>query len=87
DLFNIPLVNLHDTPGFWIGSKEEWKGILRHGAKMLYAYSTATVPMVTCIIRKAYGGAYPAMCSKTIGADFMLAWSIAEIAIMGAELP
>ncbi len=84
DLFNIPLVNLHDTPGYWIGSSEEWKGILRHGAKMLYAYIDATVPKVTVIVRKSYAGAYLGMCSKDTGADFVFAWPIARVTIVGA---
>jgi acetyl-CoA carboxylase carboxyltransferase component len=85
DLFNIPLVNLHDTPGYWIGSSEEWKGILRHGAKMLYAYIDATVPKVTVIVRKSYAGAYLGMCSKDTGADFVFAWPIAKVSIVGAS--
>ncbi|MBW2145658.1 MAG: acyl-CoA carboxylase subunit beta [Deltaproteobacteria bacterium] len=85
DLFNIPLVNLHDTPGYWIGSKEEWKGILRHGAKMLYAYIDATVPKISVIIRKSYAGAYLGMCCKDTGADFMYAWPNARVTIVGAE--
>ncbi len=85
DLFNIPLVNLHDTPGYWIGSKEEWKGILRHGAKMLYAYIDATVPKVSVIIRKSFAGAYLGMCCKDTGADFMYAWPNARVTIVGAD--
>jgi acetyl-CoA carboxylase carboxyltransferase component len=84
DLFNIPLVNLHDTPGYWIGSSEEWKGILRHGAKMLYAYIDATVPKVTVMVRKSYAGAYLGMCSKDTGADLVFAWPIAKATIVGA---
>jgi acetyl-CoA carboxylase carboxyltransferase component len=85
DLFNIPLVNLHDTPGYMIGSREEWKGILRHGAKMLYAYIDATVPKVTIILRKSYAGAYLGMCCKDTGADFVFAWPNARVTIVGAE--
>lgn len=85
DLFNIPLVNLHDTPGYWIGPKEEWKGILRHGAKMLYAYIDATVPKITVILRKSFAGAYLGMCCKDTGADFVFAWPIARVTIVGAE--
>jgi len=85
DLFNIPLVNLHDTPGFWIGPEEEWRGILRHGAKMLYAYIDATVPKITIVVRKSYAGAYLAMCCKDTGADFMFAWPQAKITIVGAD--
>ena len=85
DCFNIPLVNFVDVPGFIPGPQEEQKGIIRHGAKVLYAYSEASVPKVTIITRKAYGGAYIAMCSKHLGADFVYAWPKAEIAVMGAE--
>ncbi len=83
--FNIPLVNLVDVPGFMPGLAQERDGIIRHGAKMLFAYAAATVPKITVIMRKAYGGAYLAMCSKDMGADFVLAWPCAEIAVMGAE--
>ena len=85
DLFNVPLVNLHDTPGFWIGPEEEWKGILRHGAKMLFAYIDATVPKITFVLRKSYAGAYLAMCCKDTGGDFMFAWPQAKITIVGAD--
>ena len=85
DAFNIPLLNLVDVPGFLPGIGQEYGGIIRHGAKMLYAYSEATVPKVTLIIRKAYGGAYLAMCSKDLGADQVFAWPNAEIAVMGPE--
>ncbi len=85
DLFNIPLVNLHDTPGFWIGPQEEWRGILRHGAKMLFAYIDATVPKITFILRKSYAGAYLAMCCKDTGADFMFSWPQAKVTIVGAD--
>ncbi len=85
DSYNIPLLTLVDVPGFLPGPDEEQKGIIRHGAKVIYAYSEATVPKVTLITRKAYGGAYIAMCSKHLGADFVYAWPKAEIAVMGAE--
>lgn len=85
DSFNIPLLNLVDVPGFLPGTEQEYGGIIRHGAKMLYAYSEATVPKVTLIIRKAYGGSYLAMCSKDLGADQVFAWPNAEIAVMGPE--
>ncbi len=83
--FNVPLVNLVDVPGFMPGLAQERGGIIRHGAKMLFAYAAATVPKITLIMRKAYGGAYLAMCSKDMGADFVFAWPCAEIAVMGAE--
>jgi len=85
DAFNIPLLNLVDVPGFLPGTDQEYGGIIRHGAKMLYAYSEATVPKVTLIVRKAYGGAYLAMCSKDLGADQVFAWPSAEIAVMGPD--
>ena len=85
DAFNIPLLTFVDVPGFIPGPQEEQKGIIRHGAKVIYAYSEASVPKVTVITRKAYGGAYIAMCSKHIGADYVYAWPKAEIAVMGAE--
>lgn len=85
DAFNIPLLNIVDVPGFLPGTQQEYGGIIRHGAKMLYAYSEATVPKVTLIVRKAYGGAYLAMCSKDLGADMVLAWPSAEIAVMGPQ--
>ena len=85
DCYGIPLVTFVDVPGFIPGPQEEQKGIIRHGAKVIYAYSEATVPKITVIIRKAYGGAYIAMCSKHLGADFVYAWPKAEIAVMGAE--
>ncbi|MCX5907707.1 MAG: acyl-CoA carboxylase subunit beta [Deltaproteobacteria bacterium] len=85
DLFNIPLVNLHDTPGFWIGPHEEFRGILRHGAKMLFAYIDASVPKISIILRKSYAGAYLAMCCKDTGADFMFAWPQAKVTIVGAD--
>ncbi len=83
--FNIPLVTLVDVPGFLPGVAQEHGGIIRHGAKMLFAYSAATVPKVTVVLRKAYGGAYIAMCCKDLGADKVYAWPTAEIAVMGAE--
>ena len=85
DAFNIPLVTLVDVPGYLPGSAQEHGGVIRHGAKLLYAYSEATVPKLTLILRKAYGGAYLAMCSRHLGADVVLAWPQAEIAVMGPE--
>lgn len=85
DAFNIPLLNIVDVPGFLPGTQQELGGIIRHGAKMLYAYCEATVPKVTLITRKAYGGSYLAMCSKDLGADLVLAWPSAEIAVMGPQ--
>lgn len=85
DSFNIPLLTLMDVPGFLPGTNQEYGGIIRHGAKMLYAYSEATVPKVTVITRKAYGGSYIAMCNKELGADMVLAWPTAEIAVMGPD--
>ena len=85
DCFSIPLVNLVDVPGFLPGKQQERGGIIRHGAKMIFAYSSATVPKVTVILRKAYGGAYIAMCAKGLGADAVFAWPCAEIAVMGAQ--
>ena len=83
--FNIPLLTFVDVPGFLPGVQQEYGGIIRHGAKMLFAYSAATVPKITVILRKAYGGAYLAMCAKDLGADRVIAWPTAEIAVMGAE--
>jgi methylmalonyl-CoA carboxyltransferase large subunit len=83
--FNIPLVTFVDVPGFLPGVDQEYGGIIRHGAKMLFAYSAATVPKITVVLRKAYGGAYLAMCGKDMGADRVVAWPTAEIAVMGAE--
>ena len=85
DCFNIPLLTLVDVPGFFPGSQQEQNGIIRRGAKLLYAYSEATVPKITLIMRKAFGGAYIAMNSKGMGADVVFAWPIAQIAVMGAE--
>src|SRR5579862_8941723 len=83
--FNIPLVTFVDVPGFLPGVEQEYGGIIRHGAKMLFAYSATTVPKITLVLRKAYGGAYLAMCGKDLGADRVVAWPTAEIAVMGAE--
>lgn len=83
--FNIPLLTLVDVPGFLPGVRQEHGGIIRHGAKMLFAYSAATVPKITIVLRKSYGGAHLAMCSKDLGADRVLGWPTAEIAVMGAE--
>ncbi|HON57996.1 MAG TPA: carboxyl transferase domain-containing protein [Smithella sp.] len=85
DAFNIPLLTFTDVPGYMPGTHQEWAGIIRHGAKLLHAYSEATVPKITVIARKAYGGAYIGMCSKQLGADYVMAWPTAEIAVMGAE--
>lgn len=85
DAFNIPVLNMVDVPGFLPGTGQEYGGIIRHGAKMLYAYSEATVPKITLIVRKAYGGAYIGMCNKELGADMVFAWPSAEIAVMGPQ--
>ncbi|MBO9136476.1 acyl-CoA carboxylase subunit beta [Rhizobium sp. B230/85] len=85
DAFNIPILTLVDVPGFLPGTSQEYDGVIKHGAKLLFAYSQATVPMVTLITRKAYGGAYDVMASKHIGADVNYAWPTAEIAVMGAK--
>ena len=85
DAFNIPLLTLMDIPGYLPGSDQEHAGVIRHGAKVLYAYSEATVPKITVILRKAYGGGYIAMCSHHLRADFVFAWPTAEIAVMGPE--
>ena len=85
DAFNIPLVTLEDVPGFLPGTHQEWGGIIKHGAKLLYAYAEATVPKITVITRKAYGGAYDVMSSKHIRGDVNLAWPSAEIAVMGPK--
>ena len=85
DAFNIPLVTFVDVPGFLPGTAQEWGGIIRHGAKLLYAYCEATVPKLAVITRKAYGGAYDVMSSKHIRADFNFAWPTAEVAVMGPE--
>ncbi len=85
DAFNIPIVTFEDMPGYLPGADQEHAGVIRHGAKVLYAYSEATVPKITVILRKAYGGGYIAMNSRHLGADFMFAWPTAEIAVMGPE--
>ncbi|MFP4165990.1 MAG: acyl-CoA carboxylase subunit beta [Opitutales bacterium] len=85
NIYNIPLVSMVDVPGFMPGLEQERGGIIRHGAKMLFAYAASTVPKVTLIMRKAYGGAYLAMCSADMGADMVFAWPTAEIAVMGAQ--
>ncbi len=85
DCFNIPLLVLVDVPGFLPGTDQEWRGIITNGAKLLYAFSEATVPRISLITRKAYGGAYDVMNSKHIGADLNFAWPSAEIAVMGAK--
>ncbi|MGD0909993.1 MAG: carboxyl transferase domain-containing protein [Candidatus Acidiferrales bacterium] len=85
DCFNIPLLTIADVPGYLPGTDQEWNGVIRHGAKLLWCYSEATVPKMTLITRKNYGGAYIAMCSRHLGADMTLAWPTAEIAVMGAE--
>ena len=85
DAFNIPIITFCDVPGFLPGTAQEWGGIIRHGAKLLYAYAEATVPKITVITRKSYGGAYDVMGSKHLGADFNFAWPTAEVAVMGPE--
>jgi methylmalonyl-CoA decarboxylase subunit alpha len=85
DAFNIPMLTIADVPGYLPGSNQEWGGIIRHGAKLLWCYSEATVPKLLLITRKDYGGSYLAMCSKHLGADMAFAWPTAEIAVMGAE--
>ncbi|KPC99424.1 Methylmalonyl-CoA carboxyltransferase 12S subunit [Geobacillus sp. BCO2] len=85
DSFNIPIITFEDVTGFFPGVKQEHGGIIRHGAKILYAYSEATVPKITVILRKAYGGAYVALNSKSIGADVVYAWPNAEVAVMGPQ--
>jgi acetyl-CoA carboxylase carboxyltransferase component len=85
DAFNIPLLTIADVPGYLPGSDQEWQGIIRHGAKLLWCYSEATVPKITLVTRKDYGGSYLAMCSQDLGADMVIAWPTAEIAVMGAS--
>jgi propionyl-CoA carboxylase beta chain len=85
DAFNIPVISFVDVPGFLPGTDQEWNGIIRRGAKLLFAYAEATVPLVTVITRKAYGGAYDVMGSKHLGADINLAWPTAQIAVMGSQ--
>ena len=82
---NIPIITLEDVPGFLPGTSQEWGGIIRHGAKLLYAYAEATVPKLTVILRKAYGGAYDVMSSKHIRGDYNVAWPTGELAVMGAD--
>jgi acetyl-CoA carboxylase carboxyltransferase component len=84
DAFNVPLLTIADVPGYLPGSQQEWGGIIRHGAKLLWCYSEATVPKLLLVTRKDYGGSYLAMCSKDLGADMAFAWPTAEIAVMGA---
>jgi len=85
DLFNIPVITLHDTPGYMIGSDQDWKGILRHGAKLLFAWADATVPLIAILVRKSYAGAYVGMLNKGVGADFVFAWPTARVTIVGAD--
>jgi propionyl-CoA carboxylase beta chain len=85
DAFNIPIVTFEDVPGFLPGTAQEWGGIIKNGAKLLYAYCEATVPKVTVVVRKAYGGAYDVMSSKHVRGDYNIAWPTAELAVMGAE--
>ena len=85
DAFNIPVLTFADVPGYMPGTEQEWAGIISHGAKLLHAYSEATVPKITVVTRKDYGGSYIGMCSKSLGADYIMAWPTAEIAVMGAE--
>jgi propionyl-CoA carboxylase beta chain len=85
DAFNIPVLTFVDVPGFLPGTGQEWGGIIRRGAKLIYAYAEATVPKITVIMRKAYGGAYDVMGSKHLGGDINLAWPTAQIAVMGAQ--
>ena len=85
DAFNLPLITFVDTPGFLPGVDQEYQGIIRHGAKIVYAYATATVPKISVVTRKAYGGAYVVMSSKNLGTDVTFAWPSAEIAVMGGE--
>ncbi len=85
DAFNIPLLTFADVPGYMPGTTQEWAGIISHGAKLLHVYAEATVPKITVVTRKDYGGAYIGMCSKQLGADYVMAWPTAEIAVMGAE--
>ena len=85
DAFNIPMLTIADVPGYLPGSNQEWGGVIRHGAKLLWCYAEATVPKLLLITRKDYGGSYIAMCSKHLGADMAFAWPMAEVAVMGAE--
>jgi len=85
DAFNIPIINLVDCPGYLPGKEQEWEGIIRHGAKVLYAYAQATVPKISLILRKAFGGAYIALAAKGLGYDSVISWPGAQIAVMGPE--
>src|SRR5436305_10680964 len=85
DAFNLPVLTFVDVPGFLPGTSQEWEGIIRRGAKLIYAYAEATVPKITVITRKAYGGAYVVMGSKHLGADVNLAWPTAQVAVVGAQ--
>ncbi len=85
DLFNIPMITFGDCPGYMIGSEQDWKGILRHGAKLLFAWADATIPLISVMVRKSYAGAHYGMLDKSIGADFVFAWPTAHITIVGAE--
>lgn len=85
DSFNIPLITFVDNPGFWPGKQQEHQGLIKHGAKLVYSYSEATVPLITVNVRKAFGGGYIAMCSKGLGSDVVIAWPTAEIAVMGPK--
>jgi propionyl-CoA carboxylase beta chain len=85
DAFNVPVLTFVDVPGFLPGTDQEWNGIIRRGAKLIFAYAEATVPLLTVITRKAYGGAYDVMGSKHLGADINLAWPTAQIAVVGAQ--
>jgi propionyl-CoA carboxylase beta chain len=85
DAFNLPIITLVDTPGFYPGKDLEWRGMIRHGAQMAFAYARATVPRMAVVLRKSYGGAYIVMDSKSIGNDVYLAWPTAELAVMGAS--
>jgi acetyl-CoA carboxylase carboxyltransferase component len=85
DLYNIPVVTLGDCPGYMIGSEQDWKGILRHGAKLLYAWADATIPLISIMLRKSYAGAHYGMLDKGIGADLVFAWPTARVTIVGAE--
>jgi len=85
DLFNIPMITLGDCPGYMIGSEQDWKGILRHGAKLLFAWADATIPLISIMVRKSYAGAHYGMLDKAIGADFVFAWPTARVTIVGAD--
>ena len=85
DLFNIPMLTLGDCPGYMIGSEQDWKGILRHGAKLLFAWADATIPLISIMVRKSYAGAHYGMLDKAIGADFVFAWPTARVTIVGAD--